>query len=117
MTVPRSLLLPSRNCTAAGKTLDAADAAYHRAGARLDRYKRAAYAVERRRPVDTAPYFSSLEQVVAEADRLLAQERRERERKRPRSDTAPAHVAAKATRTVLARAARSTTSSSGRTAG
>lgn len=35
-------------------------------------------AVERPRPADTAPYFPSLEQVVTEADRLMAQERRER---------------------------------------
>lgn len=89
MTVPRSRLLRSRNCTGAAKTLDGTDAAYHRADARLRRYKRAADAVERRRPVDTAPYFPSLEQVVAEADRLLAQQRRER----PRSPDSPARTA------------------------
>ena len=42
---------------------------------------------------DTAPYFPSLEQVVTEADRLLAPERLERERERPRSPDAAARTA------------------------
>ncbi len=82
-----------RKARAAGKTVDAAIAAYQRAGARLRRYERAADAVERPRPAYTAPYTPSLEEVVAEVDRRLAQERRERERERPRSETAPARTA------------------------
>ena len=81
-----------RKARTAGEALNAAEAAYHRADNRLHRYKRAADAVERRPPADTTPYTPSLEQVVAEADRLVAQERRERERERPRSETAPART-------------------------
>ena len=79
-----------RKARAAGKTVDAAYAAHQRARARLRRYERAADAVERPRPAYTAPYTPSLEEVVAEVDRQLAQERRERER--PRSETAPART-------------------------
>ena len=83
-----------KKARAAGKACDAAHAAHQRADARLHRYKLAADAAERARLDYTPPPYSpSLEQIVAEADRQLAQERREHERERPRSETAPARTA------------------------
>ena len=82
------------------KVYEAADAAYathKRARDRLYRYERAVDALERPRRASRAPYSPSLEQVVAEADRRLAQERQSdnrREHPRPRSDQpSPARVA------------------------
>ena len=86
-----------RKVYAAGEAADAAYATYKRARDRLYRYERAVDALERPRRASRAPYSPSLAQVVAEADRRLAQERQSdsrREHPRPRSDQpSPARVA------------------------
>ena len=86
-----------RKLKAAFEASDAAYATYDRADKRLRRYERAVDAVERPRRAYHAPYSRSLEQVVAEADRRLAQERQpdnRRDHPMPRSDQpSPARVA------------------------
>ena len=86
-----------RKVRAAFEASEAAYATYDRADKRLRRYERAVDAVERPRRAYRAPFSSSLEQAVAEADRRLAQERQpdnRRDHARPRADPpSPARVA------------------------